>query len=161
MKTRPFYRLVAALLCIFLILQHVPASVLAAGTEDIGMQDEHSTATSSATNDAPKSSEGFASSAAVTSELTEGRTENEKRYRLEDGSYTAVVYQEPVHVRDSSGILQEIVNKLTLDETEGRYTVTIGDVEKDYAASMSAGDLLRVSKGAYELAMSPVEETIE
>ena len=93
----------------------------------------------------------FDSAALVTSELVEGRKENEKHYRLENGSYTAVVYQEPVHVKDEDGAFQEIVNKLTFDEKEGRYFVSIGDVEKNYAATLNAGELLRVSKGTYEL----------
>ncbi|MBQ9562367.1 MAG: RHS repeat protein, partial [Lachnospiraceae bacterium] len=61
-------------------------------------------------------------------------------------------------MKDEDGAFQEIVNKLTFDEKEGRYSVSIGDVEKNYAATLNAGELLWVSKGTYELSVSPVEE---
>lgn len=40
------------------------------------------------------------------------RKENEKHFRHKDGSYSAVLYAEPVHYRDSSGNWEDIDNHL-------------------------------------------------
>ncbi|MBQ9563531.1 MAG: hypothetical protein IJU99_08780, partial [Lachnospiraceae bacterium] len=160
MRTYKCYRVLAVLLAILLTLHPVMSDAAAAsgGRDDrktsltTEVPSEGGRISPAGTSIMPQTgipsgrlgesfgdSHEFDSAALVTSELVEGRKENEKHYRLENGAYTAVVYQEPVHVRDSNGSLQEIVNHLSFNELENRYTVTIGDVEKDYAASMSAG----------------------
>ena len=48
-------------------------------------------------------------------EIETMREENVKHYRLSDGSYRAISYDRPIHVKDQKGNWQEIDNTLIFD----------------------------------------------
>ena len=51
-------------------------------------------------------------------EVTDRREETVKHFRLEDGSYTAVQYDVPVHYKDEEGKWQDIDNRLESSGSE-------------------------------------------
>ena len=51
----------------------------------------------------------------IIGEVKELRTENTKHYRHMDGTYTAAIYPEPVHYKDSAGEWKDIDNTLSLN----------------------------------------------
>ncbi|MCL2508150.1 MAG: hypothetical protein FWF05_03120, partial [Oscillospiraceae bacterium] len=53
----------------------------------------------------------------ITGEVEELREEFVKHFKFDDGSYTAVVYNEPVHYEDG-GEWKEVDNTLTLSKTK-------------------------------------------
>lgn len=84
-------------------------------------------------------------------ELTEKRWKNGKVYENADGSRTAVVFSEPIHVKDSEGKLQEIDNRLVAgkDEkgnalyknTRGLFDASFGIKEKKPFTSIKAENI--------------------
>lgn len=68
-------------------------------------------------------------------EIETMRGENVKHYRLSDGTYRAVSYDRPIHVKDEKGNWQEIDNTLIFDgknyETKDKRVSLSKDISKD------------------------------
>lgn len=73
-------------------------------------------------NDVVSNNERFLSEVAEKSktsdifEVESMREENVKHFRLEDGTYRAITYDRPIHIKDEKGDWQEIDNTLILNE---------------------------------------------
>ena len=72
-------------------------------------------------NDIVNNTEQFLSEVAEKSKISDVfeveslREENVKHFRLEDGTYRAISYDRPVHIKDENGNWQEIDNTLALN----------------------------------------------
>ena len=134
-------------LCILLVLvfvvQLVPTSVVAEIAESV---------------QAPMKTSGtviatdIAEAATVLGEIESERDEAVKHYRLNDGSYVAVQYAEPVHYRSADGQWRDIDNTLRLDGEE--YVSENGAVTKRFPAELSSGRLFEIAYGEYSVSMS-------
>ena len=71
-------------------------------------------------------------------EAADRREETVKHFRLEDGSYTAVQYQMPVHVRDENGQWQDIDN--TLSESGSEYATSNAKIK--FAKKITSNETL-------------------
>ena len=91
----------------------------------------------------------------VTNEVTELRGEREKHFRLSDGSFVVMEYEQPIHYQEADGSWEEIDNALSL--TGESYTAQAGGVEKHFAASMSEDYLLSLDYDGYGLELSLLE----
>ena len=111
----PWLKAVAYLLSILLFLYAVPTNVFAELIEAIG------TATDS--NDGQTTIEETESGKEGTVfEVIDRREETVKHFRTEDGSFTAVQYNVPVHEKDENGEWQDIDN--TLSESGSEYATS-------------------------------------
>ena len=103
-------KLLACLLSVLLVLYAVPANVYAELIETVeSALDQDNEATANAADDDRD----------AVFEITDRREETVKHFRTEDGSFTAVQYNVPVHERDENGEWQDIDN--TLSESGSEY----------------------------------------
>lgn len=91
-------------------------------------------------------------------EIETMRGENVKHYRLSDGTYRAVSYDRPIHVKDEKGNWQEIDNTLIFDgknyETKDKRVSFSKDISKDaffmkYEEGDSAINVKIINDGDY------------
>ena len=64
-------------------------------------------------------------------ELEEMRDENRKYYRMPDGSFTAVMYDAPVHFQDNKGEWKDIDNSLVKEQTPVCISDSMDDISND------------------------------
>ena len=84
----------------------------------------------------------------VIGEVRELRGENQKHFRMSDGSYIAVSYGDSVHFSDAEGTWQDIDNTLVAS-TNGREFQAVNGIERRRFASQidEGGFLLSVESG--------------
>ena len=107
--------------------------------------------------------------AVIVGEVEELRSENEKHYRLSDGSFVAVNYGMPVHYAQGDGehaVWMDIDNTLSaaaaqMDrESAPAYTATNGSEVKSFASVFTPDGYLFSSRfGEYGVSMSLMQET--
>ena len=164
MKIRGRTRLLALLLAAAMLVELAPVGAVEAVPE--ASQPEQSTGavlddTVQARDDAPEPE--------VQGELTDLREQNVKHFRLEDGSFTAVTYDYPVHYQDADGRWQNIDNTLqrhtetsVLASTGAQqaeiYEPGTGSLPVQYAASLQAGNgaIFTLADGAVTLFWEPM-----
>ena len=93
-------------------------------------------------------------------EIEELREENVKHFKMNDGTYKAVVYSEPVHRRDADGNWQDIDNTLSAD-SESNYVTSDGRVKFSRNVKKSGGSLFELSENGYKISLSLIEENIK
>ena len=93
-------------------------------------------------------------------EIEELREENVKHFKMNDGTYKAVVYSEPVHRRDADGNWQDIDNTLSADN-ESNYVTSDGRVKFSRNVKKSGGSLFELSENGYKISLSLIEENIK
>lgn len=85
------------------------------------------------------------------------REEATKYFRHSSGKYTAVVYNEPVHYKDSNGEWQDIDNRLSLnrkklsDSGKATYTPAKSGADIRVPQNFSSGQKITFSKNGYTL----------
>ena len=86
-------------------------------------------------------------------EVTEMREENIKHFRLEDGSYVAVMYDQPVHYYDEDSSWVDIDNSLT----EGASEIYTSDARIKFAKKITGnGNLFTLHSGDGKITLSLV-----
>lgn len=138
-------KLVSILLVCILMMQLVPASVLAEVVDEVRELQKTDGTTIATEIEEP---------AKVVGEVETARGESVKHYRLSDGSFAATQYAEPVHYKGSDGQWQDIDNTLTLDGE--MYTAQAGAVVRQFPKDLSSGQLFEIAYGDYSLSMSVV-----
>ena len=88
-------------------------------------------------------------------ELTEYRTDNEKRFLMSDKSIKAVVYSEPIHY-ENNGEFVDIDTTLKYEEASESFDVNgyisgNGDFQVKFAKNANSGQLVSLKKGKYKL----------
>ena len=113
MKRSVLFRLLSMLLVFAMLVELLPAGAFAAPAEE---DDYLPPAQAEAVPDEPAETEGTTEAETpdptVLGEITELREENVKHFRMDDGTYTAVAYDQPVHYEDANGTWQDIDNTL-------------------------------------------------
>ena len=90
----------------------------------------------------------------VLGEVESLRGENEKHFRMSDGSYMAVSYGMPVHVQDEDGEWQDIDNRMILSPDQTQYTTQNLYTNASFSASLALGGLFSTSYGDTSVSMS-------
>ena len=104
---------IAAAMAAVLAIQVIPFSAMAVGDE-INDTFDHEAIIDKLHADEAENAEAQA----IVAEETGMRSENEKHYRLEDGSYVAAQYPTAVHYKDENGNWVDIDNTLSFEESK-------------------------------------------
>lgn len=89
-----------------------------------------------------------------TTDVSEMRTANSKSYRNSNGSYTAIIFGEPIHYLDrESNSYKEIDNSLELCDN-GKYLQNKHNRFSVKLASIFSGDFLLINQDDYEIRVS-------
>lgn len=104
--------------------------------------------------------------AAVLGEMTELREENIKHFRMDDGTYTAVTYDQPVHYEDADRKWQDIDNTLTYqsatDAEKAIYKTGPGSFGASFEETVSEdGRIFKTEDGAISLFLNMVDNDDE
>ena len=88
-------------------------------------------------------------------ELTEYRTDNEKRFLMSDKSIKAVVYSEPVHFKNNEEYVDidttlQYENASEKSDVNG-YISDNGDFQVKFAKKLNSGKLVTIKKDKYKL----------
>ncbi|MBQ6430860.1 MAG: hypothetical protein IJJ99_03165 [Oscillospiraceae bacterium] len=147
--------LIAYFLVIVLLVQLVPTAVFAVGDSFATFEEYEidETLGDAAENNCRETLQ----KGKILFEETSLREETVKHFRMEDGSFLAVDYQQPIHYATADGIWNDIDNRLVATtktaSTAERYSSSIGDYKKTFAASLSDSLLFSVNDGEYEISM--------
>lgn len=141
MKTRMSKRVFALLVVFVMLLQMIPVNTYA---ETI----EVDSAAVDVSEERP--------AANIVGEEEALRGEEEKHFRLSDGSYIAVSYGIPVHYQDTNGAWQDIDNSMTLvttDDGNSAYQTANMMASTAFAADLTNGMLLSSEYEEYTVSM--------
>ncbi len=91
-------------------------------------------------------------------EVTSLRDENVKHFRLDNGTFEAVMYPYPVHRQDSDGVWQDIDNSLALKNDGMLKVYATSDSRVKFADSFkSNSELYSLSENGYSISMALIE----
>ena len=151
-KKRILKRLLALVLITALCVQTVStrffstayaADNLSAETENLQLTDE--------SNDETRTVEAPVT---VLGEVESLRTEDEKHFRMSDGTYMAVSYGMAVHYEDEDGLWQDIDNRMVLLTDQATYRTYNLESTTDFSASLTSGSLFETSHDGTSVSMS-------
>ena len=130
----------------------LPVAAFAAEDEDITSMSEVN-----------YSGANYADEPEIVEEIVALRTENEKHFRMSDGSYAAMQYMNPVHYKDSDGNWKDIRNALSSGTYRGQraYTLQAGNVSKAFAASVESSFVFGVESYGCVLELCPCGQSIK
>ena len=112
MKKRTYaMKIVAMLLSAAILVTEVPLDVLGAGAKESAF-----TANPEFTAEEAVADEEEPQKPHIVAELDGERSETTKTFRMSDGSYTLVTYDQPVHYETEEGVYEEIDNTMIPDE---------------------------------------------
>lgn len=135
-----------------IIKKSASAGTLVVSLEESGKSTENATVPNEQdyTDDDFKTSENLYEDISLREEAT-------KYFRHSSGKYTAVVYNEPVHYKDSNGEWQDIDNRLSLnrkklsDSGKATYTPAKSGADIRVPQNFSSGQKITFSKNGYTL----------
>ena len=90
----------------------------------------------------------------VLGEMESLRTEDEKHFRMSDGTYMAVSYGMAVHVQDEDGQWQDIDNRMVLLTDQAAYRTYNLESTTDFSANLTGGSLFETSHDGTSVSMS-------
>ena len=156
---RIILKLLSAVLTLALLLSSSQALLAVAASEiassssqTVTAEPEETLGLDTAEEDVPP----YTESAYIVGEEKSLRKENEKHFRLSDGSYIAAVYPEPVHFSDN-GEWVDIDN--TLVATESGYKNKANGFSVDFKTGAGTNELFTLSKGEYSVKLSLASDT--
>ena len=167
MKRSVFFKLLSMILVFALLVELLPTNAFAAPSEE---DDYLPPAPLEEILDEPTEAETTAEvkalEAAVLGEMTELREENIKHFRMDDGTYTAVTYDQPVHYADAAGKWQDIDNTLTYqsasDAERATYKTGPGSFGASFEETVSEdGRIFETEDGAISLFLNMVDNDDE
>ena len=135
-----------------IIKKSASAGTLVASLEESGKSTENATVP----NEQDYTDDDFKTSENVYEDISL-REEATKYFRHSSGKYTAVVYNEPVHYKDSNGEWQDIDNRLSLnrkklsDSGKATYTPAKSGADIRVPQNFSSGQKITFSKNGYTL----------
>ncbi len=135
-----------------IVKKSASAGTLVASLEESGKSTENATVP----NEQDYTDDDFKTSENVYEDISL-REEATKYFRHSSGKYTAVVYNEPVHYKDSNGEWQDIDNRLSLnrkklsDSGKATYTPAKSGADIRVPQNFSSGQKITFSKNGYTL----------
>lgn len=84
------------------------------------------------------------------------REENVKHYKMPDGSYTAIVYSNPVHRKDNNGVWQDIDNRMNETNVKNKQGYTTADGRAVFSKKINSEDptIFELSENGYSIKVS-------
>lgn len=167
MKKFRTLKMIAAAMAAVLAIQVIPFSAMAVGDE-INDTIDHEAIIDKLHADEAENAEAQA----IVAEETGMRSENEKHYRLEDGSYVAAQYPTAVHYKDENGNWVDIDNTLSFEESksdedfdgytnnENSFSVKLANDAKDQLFRLNDGEgsvSMKLSESAVQSSEISVE----
>lgn len=159
MKKSKMLKVIATILMLTFMIQMVPFSAIAAGDEITEILDPESIITEipydTTSDESPETKE-------IVSEETAKRSENEKHFKLEDGSFVIAQYPDAVHYEDENGNWIDIDNTLIAEEATDAndfdgYTNKGNDFNVKLAED-GKDQLLRIEEGDFSISMKLDED---
>lgn len=167
MKKVTFYLIKKSLpifLAFLMVIYAVPLSVFANSLTDDSETDEQELVIPSETNSTEKE-EPY-----VLNEVESLRTENSKTFRLSDGTFAAIAYDEPVHYKDENGKWQEYDNTLVIESSENsnQQSTAADDIENTalkaaksetnikFAKNSNSSSLVKITNGKKSIKLTLV-----
>ncbi|MBR1758039.1 MAG: hypothetical protein IJ744_04840 [Lachnospiraceae bacterium] len=97
----------------------------------------------------------------VLQEVESLRDVREKHYRLSDGSFAAVYYDEPVQFEAADGSFHQIDNTIKENTRDNKkiYSATAGELTKEFASSLQDGSLFSMEYQKYQISLSALTKT--
>lgn len=91
------------------------------------------------------------------------REENVKHFRMPDGSYTAVVYSNPVHRKDSNGVWQDIDNRMNESTVKNKQAYVTSDGRAAFSKKLNSDDptVFELSENGYSIKVSFADSNIK
>lgn len=162
MKTGFKTKLIALLLAIAMLAELSPVSAVDLTEEPAPQPSEETVAEQEPLEELPAEAEESvadeeetAEPATVVGEITELREENVKHFRMSDGTFTAVSYDQPIHYEDTAGKWQDIDNSLKYCSTDrdnsAAYKTGEGSFGVSFAASLEDDLLFSTDDGEISL----------
>ena len=87
----------------------------------------------------------------IVSEVTDKREENVKHFMLNNGTFMAVTYNEPVHIKNNNGFYEDIDNSLTEDENGGEIKQKHSLNKIKLAKNTNSAKLVKMQMNGYNL----------
>lgn len=145
MKLSKLVKALSVFLTLIMVFQAIPAEAAESVTSNAFVMDESS-----------EDSGETAINADAIGEIIEKRTANTKQFRMSDGSYVAVAYDEPVHFTDSDGKWVDIDNSLQYETSKksgdiNGYVNKANDFSVKFAAKAENGKLYTLNDGKYAI----------
>ncbi len=99
----------------------------------------------------------------VLNEVVELRDENTKHFENPDGSYTAIMYNNAVHRKDSNGNWQDIDNRMSEGEIKNKQAYITPDGRTVFAKKIKQNDneIYTLSENGYRITVSFANENIK
>ncbi len=134
MSKKKSRKILALILSVMLIVSTIPTSVLATDT----------------------------STELITEEIAL-REENVKHFKMPDGSYTAVVYSEPVHRMDSNGEWQDIDNRMKESTVKNKQAYITDDGRAVFSKKVDKTNstIFELVDNGYSIKVSVVDDNIQ
>lgn len=91
------------------------------------------------------------------------REENVKHFKMPDGSYTAVVYDSPVHRKDSNGVWQDIDNRMNESTVKNKQAYVTADGRAVFSKKINSDDstVFELSENGYSIKVSFADSNIK
>ncbi len=91
------------------------------------------------------------------------REESVKHFKMPDGSYTAVVYTDPVHRKDADGVWQDIDNRMDESTVKNKQAYVTSDGRTVFSKKISSKDptVFELSENGYSIKVSFAEDSIK
>lgn len=159
MKKSKMLKVIATILMLTFMIQMVPFSAIAAGDEITEVLDPESIITEipydTTLEESPETKE-------IVSEETAKRSENEKHFKLEDGSFVIAQYPDAVHYEDENGNWVDIDNTLIAEEaTDANDFDGYTNKDNDFNVKLAENgkdQLLRIEEDDFSISMKLDEE---
>ena len=137
------YKLLAVILALSVLFSCLPMSIFAF---DVPNESES----------LPDVNEAEAYSSDVIVEDESLREENVKHFRMPDGSYTAVAYNNPVHRKDSNGNWQDIDNRMNESTVKNKQAFVTADGRTVFSKKINSDDstVFELSENGYSIKVS-------
>ena len=99
----------------------------------------------------------------VLNEVVELREENVKHFENPDGSYTAIMYNNAVHRKDSNGNWQDIDNRMSESETKNKqaYITSDGRIAFTKKIKQDDNEIYTLSENGYKITVSFANDNIK
>ena len=160
MKRKTLFRLISFILVFAMLFELAPATVFATPGEGeelpTGMGEDYLSEPNTPEESGEEEEAASEAEPAVLGEITELREENVKHFRMDNGTYTAVMYDQPVHYIDSEGEWQNVDNSLVYhpnnDGEKGTYRTGAGSFGAVFEESLAEeGKIFSTEDGAVTL----------
>jgi len=134
--------IISSILAIVMVIQILPMNVIANAVNEAQLE-------------IPNTTEEQIYEEPVLEELTEYRTENQKRFLMSNKTVKAIIYSEPVHY-ENDGKFYDIdttpkYEEATDDADVNGYVSSNGNMEVKFAKKTNSGKLVTIKQGKYKL----------